>query len=259
MILSPNEIAAQIYWSGAAFGPAGMTGFGVTATQHKGKIIQTVPKPGSPERTKIENWLDTAIAVCLAESGGDTLAKNSSSTATGLWQILVSAHGGEISDAIKYWETNLADGKVLTIYDPRVNTMAAALVYQKSGSKFTPWQAYTSGSYKHHTGHGKAAYKFITSKKNLELTRKNFIDNLKNDQATVGLLSDLTKGLTGGGITASLPDWLKSVLAFAASAGITVGIFLLALVLVLVGLWVMVSHTKAGKSFKRSIPKVIPV
>jgi len=249
MILSPNEIAALIYWSGSQFGP-NMT---PKATAQGGHIVQHIPKPGSPERTNIEHWLDTAIAICLAESGGDSNAKNSSSSASGLWQIMVSAHAKEIKDATIYWETELADGKNLTIFDPRVNTMAAALVYQAAGNSWSPWSTYTSGAYKKNLGHGKAAYSFITNKSNLEKTRKTFLDNLRNDS---NLVNNLQAFVPGAGLIKGVDNvagWLSPILDFLKQGALAVGIFLLGVILAGLGLWTMIRKTPVGKGVKSAV------
>ncbi|HEY6020471.1 MAG TPA: transglycosylase SLT domain-containing protein [Candidatus Paceibacterota bacterium] len=249
MILTPNEIAALIYWSGT-FTPD----FGIKATDKNGHIVQTVPKPGSPVRTKIEHWLDIAIAVCLAESGGDTLAKNASSTASGLWQVMVSVHAKEIRDAQIQWESQLSNGKNLTVFDPRVNTTAAGFIWQKAGNSWSPWEAYTSGAYKSHLGHGKDAYAFMTSKDNLQKMRQHFIKQFQEEQNAASIIAaTLTPFSAIGGIEANTPQWVKSILSFLAQSGLVVGIFLLGLILIGLGLWTAIRKTPAGKTVKSAV------
>lgn len=83
--------------------------------------------------------LDMAVAVALAESGGNPLAYNPESAAgtkagsgsRGLWQIYGAAHPNYNND---------------TAFDPRENAKAAFEVYQAAGQKFTPWSTYNNGS-----------------------------------------------------------------------------------------------------------------
>jgi hypothetical protein len=82
----------------------------------------------------------TAVAIALAESGGDPKANNKSTDARGLWQINWSA-----------WHDNLPmktiagnDGNQL--YDPFKNAEAARFVYNLQGWK--AWSVYTGGQYR---------------------------------------------------------------------------------------------------------------
>ena len=94
-------------------------------------------------------WTDpqqikTGIAVCFAESGGDTTATNHNkdgSTDYGLWQIN-SVHKALL--ASHNWR------------DPVANTQMAYAVWKAAGGSWTPWSTYTSGAYKAHLGQGKA-------------------------------------------------------------------------------------------------------
>jgi hypothetical protein len=247
-ILSPNEIAFAIYWCGAKFGPS----MAPPATQGPGgQIVTHIPKPGSPERTKLENWLDTAIAICLAESGGNPDVKNPNSSATGLWQIMVSVHGPEIKFAQAYWASNRANGKVPPITDPLVNTNVAAQIYQASG--WNAWVTFIDGSYKKHLGHGKAAYAFLTNKDNLKRERQRFLQNMKDDTALSQYVQDLAGGLTGAGIRNPIDSAISKILAFIATLGIPVGLFILGIILLGFGIWTIVSHTPAGRSVKTAV------
>jgi hypothetical protein len=75
-------------------------------------------------------------AVAMAESSGNTTAKNPSSGAYGLWQI----HPIHREDHPTWTEKWLAD--------PVNNARAAAKVYSQQG--WGAWEAYTNGSYKAH-------------------------------------------------------------------------------------------------------------
>jgi hypothetical protein len=70
--------------------------------------------------------LQVAVAVALAESGGDSQAVNSSSGATGLWQ------GYPGSEAL---------------LDPERNAQMAWTKYIGAGYSFSPWSAFNSRAY----------------------------------------------------------------------------------------------------------------
>lgn len=79
----------------------------------------------------------TAVAVALAESGGNELAVNTRNTNGsadyGLWQIN-SVHA--------------ADLKAGDWRKPTDNAKMAYAVYSRAGQKWTPWVAYNNGRYK---------------------------------------------------------------------------------------------------------------
>lgn len=85
--------------------------------------------------------LDTAVAVALAESGGNTQAYNPELASSyskpgggsrGLWQIFGSVHPN--------YNSSIA-------FDPATNAKGAFEIYQAAGNKFTPWSAYNKGTY----------------------------------------------------------------------------------------------------------------
>ena len=84
--------------------------------------------------------LTTAIAIAIAESGGNPKAYNPETAANtpvgqgsvGLWQIYQKAHP-EFA------------GQDLT--DPQTNANAAYSVYAAAGYRFTPWSTFGSGAY----------------------------------------------------------------------------------------------------------------
>lgn len=71
--------------------------------------------------------LTTAVAVALAESGGNTDAHNPSG-ASGLWQVMWSLHGFSGNP-----------------YDPQTNANAAFQVFQQQG--WNAWTTHNSGAY----------------------------------------------------------------------------------------------------------------
>lgn len=81
----------------------------------------------------------TAVAIALAESGGNPQAYNPESAAGapqgqgsfGLWQIYLKAHP-QFSGA--------------NLFDPGTNAAAAYSIYSSAGG-FSPWSTFTSGAY----------------------------------------------------------------------------------------------------------------
>lgn len=79
-------------------------------------------------------------AIVLAESGGDTQARNSAGTGVGLYQINPKAHGAE-------WN--------LKGQDPQASAKFAFQLYQGRGGKnsqnrFVDWEAFTNGKFMDH-------------------------------------------------------------------------------------------------------------
>lgn len=84
--------------------------------------------------------LATAIAVAMAESGGNTRAYNPETAANtpeghgsyGLWQIYLKAHPEFAGQ---------------DLYDPQINANAAFSVYRAAGYQFRPWSAFKNNTY----------------------------------------------------------------------------------------------------------------
>jgi Lysozyme like domain len=77
------------------------------------------------------NDLSTAVAVALAESGGDPQAFNPEGS-YGLWQIYVHDHPEFAED---------------DLYDPGTNGRDAFAIYVNAGYSFTPWTTFKTGAY----------------------------------------------------------------------------------------------------------------
>lgn len=94
--------------------------------------------------------LTMAVAISLAESGGDPKAKSGTDD-HGLWQINRHWHPTYFTQAGR-------------IYDPAYNG-AAAFAISNGGTNWGPWSTYQDGSYKHYLGqgipHGPGADKII--------------------------------------------------------------------------------------------------
>lgn len=79
--------------------------------------------------------LETATAVALAESGGETTATNKNTNGSidyGLWQIN-TVHGSLLTQGDKF--------------NPLDNAKMALTVWRGAGNKWTPWTVYKTGSY----------------------------------------------------------------------------------------------------------------
>lgn len=82
--------------------------------------------------------LITAVAIALAESGGDPNAHGDltlpGSGSYGLWQIYAHSHPEFGPDFTQ-------------LYDPQTNANAAFSVYSAAGNSFTPWSTFKGGQY----------------------------------------------------------------------------------------------------------------
>lgn len=86
--------------------------------------------------------LPVAVAIALAESGGNPNDYNPETAASGgtpqgqgsygLWQIYLKKH---------------PEFAGVNLYDPQTNANAAYLIYSKAGNSFQPWSTYKYGQY----------------------------------------------------------------------------------------------------------------
>ena len=94
--------------------------------------------------------LATAVAIAMAESGGNPKAYNPETAARtpqgqgsfGLWQIYLKAHP-EFAN--------------VDLTDPATNAAAAFSVYQAAGNKFTPWSTFGNGAYANYLSQAQGA------------------------------------------------------------------------------------------------------
>lgn len=82
--------------------------------------------------------LVTAVAIALAESGGNPNALGDTNIGSGtgsfgLWQINADAHP-------EY-------APFTQLYDPQTNANAAYAIYSAAGNSFSPWSTYKNGAY----------------------------------------------------------------------------------------------------------------
>lgn len=192
--------------------------------------------PGGGKDAVIK-FLDTAIAVALAESGGNTNAKNPNSSASGLFQIMVSVHQDKIAGR--------------NIFDPRVNVDVARLVWEAAGKSFSPWETYTNGAYKAHLGHGKTVYdKLYAASKSGD---HSFIDNALTTiiSPAAGIAGIVAPGnpvtSAANKVSSLVAGALSDVMKWLAKGFIAIGAFTFALLLIGLGVWWLVKDTETGQ------------
>ncbi len=201
-------------------------------------------------KAKAVAFFDRAISVCLAESGGDTLAKNSGSSASGLWQIMVSVHGVTIQQQAEWIQGELHLTKKPTVFHPLVNTAVAHTLWGKSGWK--PWES-SKDSWAKHTGHGAKVYAYLTSPKVLAHQDDLLTSNLISDAVYADAATFVLPGssLINNDL---VTDPMGSLLDFARKAGIPVGVFILGLILLILGAVYLIGRSKTGKAAVKLIP-----
>lgn len=242
--LSPGQIARVM--DACGWGPPGGKGIQVydDGTQ---KVVDEAAKKAAIA------WYDVAIAVCLQESGGNTNAKNRTSSARGLWQIMTSIHGDAIKREQAYWVSELGLKELPTIYHPLVNTGVARRLYNER--KWQPWEAYNTGDYKAHLGKGAAAYAAVTDPKHNKNGIAALVEEIKLGQATAefaGLAAP--GGVLIGGVSELAEDPIGKILTFIKAIAATAGVFLLGLILLILGVWFLLSNTGVGKTIKKASP-----
>jgi hypothetical protein len=162
--------------------------------------------------------IPTAVAIAFAESGGNPKAHNSTppDDSYGLWQINML---GDMGPARRK-QFGISSNDAL--FDPTTNAKAAYAIYKGSG--WNAWTTYTSGKYKEHLDKGKGGAKLGNTA-------------LENAAADTGV-SEFT-GLQSA-INAVGENIFKGV-------SNVVGI-ILAIALLVGGIAILISNSKAGKS-----------
>ena len=186
-------------------------------------------------------FMNTAIAVCLAESDGNPGAKNPDSSARGLWQVMVSVHEAKIAEEIRYVKSEY--GRDADILDPVVNTRVAKRIFDDAGG-WSPWEAYNNGSYKNRIvkGSGKKVYNELFNQRALD----EGVEKLRQERLLGYATAEAAAWAMPGGslITqAGRSDTLTRILEYVTYAGSAIALFLAAGVLVILGVWLLVSGT----------------
>lgn len=219
----------------------------ILTPQQIGVLIHLQGKwgPGG-SAARVEKFLDTAIAVAYGESGWDTDAVNKSSQASGLFQILPSAHADKIGGR--------------NLLNPAVNVDVAAQVYQEAENAgrdpWSPWEAYTkkTAKYKAGLGHGKAVYAYLSSATKKEITAEYIeavtgvkdVKIIPEDEFALETFKDTPAGQA----LDTAKDWGNWLAAHLIGAAY----FIAAITLIVLGVIVIVSSTKAGKAVGNVIP-----
>lgn len=218
---SPNDIAGFIYLVG---------GWG----------------PGS--KAKAPEFLDVAIAVCLAESGGREDAQNPPASnpapaqyAIGLWQIMYPVHKDLLDQYGESYSTHA--GTIKSQTHPLVNTSAARDLQKSQG--WEPWTAYKSGAYRSHLGYGKSAYAYISKKENIEALQAKMADYGANFNTTVK-----TDNTSWQDVIAGFPAYFVARLK---EMGISIGIFIVGLIVLALGVWLIASKNPKVKKASKDI------
>jgi hypothetical protein len=133
--------------------------------------------------------LTVAVAVALAESGGDPKAHNPvpPDDSYGLWQI--NMHGGLGPD--RRDEFDLDSNREL--FDPEENAQAAWEISGK-GDSFEPWSTYTNGAYKQFLDDARRGIKNMTND-----GKDGKKDDKKDGKKDTGSTTGGTPGGKGGG------------------------------------------------------------
>jgi len=236
MALSPNQVA-DCMWIVGWTPPLGIS-------QHADGSV-TVTDPQAKKRAIA--FYDVALAVCQAESQFNPKAKNTGSSASGLWQIMVSVHKDKIAQEIQRWTNDL--GHPVTIFDPIVNTAVAQRVH---ASGWGPWETYTNGAYKKYLGHGPKVFAYLTSKAHFNQDMQTLTANLTSDAA----YAEAATFLSPGGILVNnqLTGWAGDLLAGIAAWALPIGVFVLGAILVILGLWLVAG--KPGGNLAKKLPGV---
>lgn len=97
--------------------------------------------------------LTTAVAVALAESGGNTRAHNGTppDDSYGLWQINM------LGNLAPERRQQFGISSNSELYSSSTNAAAARDVWKRAGSSWSPWSTYTNGAYKSHLSAASAA------------------------------------------------------------------------------------------------------
>jgi hypothetical protein len=101
--------------------------------------------------------LTTAVAVALAESGGDPRAHNDTppDNSYGLWQINMLGNLGPARRDQFDIDSNRA------LFEPAENAESAKQVFDDAGGSWRPWSTYTNGAYKEYLDEARRAVRKV--------------------------------------------------------------------------------------------------
>lgn len=182
--------------------------------------------------------LGIAVAVALAESGGNPSSHNSTppDDSYGLWQINMI---GTLGPARRKTFNITSNDR---LFDPNVNAKAAHIIYTGSGWK--AWTTYTSGKYKQFLTVANAA-KPDNSAGRTPDQETAYLATVRDDATPDALIpNSITSSLNAFGAT-----------LFRSVSNLT-GV-IIAIALVIAGIVVLVMQTKSGSSALKSVTKVL--
>lgn len=90
----------------------------------------------------------TAAAIAMAESGGNTQAYNPQGADNSYGLMQINMKGALGPQRLKQFSISSNEA----LYDPAANMRAAYSVYKSAGNSFSPWTTYTKGTYKQYLG-----------------------------------------------------------------------------------------------------------
>jgi len=167
-----------------------------------------------------EPTLARAVAIALAESGGNAAAHNTNAAtgddSYGLWQInMTGAMGPARRKAF-----DIASNDALL--DPQTNARAMFQV-SNSGANWAPWSAFKSNAYMKHINAGKSAAKEVVGKAAAESPGNPVswvFTQFTSGTGTAGnIVGNLAKGLdVGGAISASFNSLGASIMRLGLNA-----------------------------------------
>lgn len=162
-----------------------------------------------------ENLWPTMVGIAYAESGGRATARNPANKAT-------TQADGYVARGLFQIRNQLTEEQATKqgYYSGLKNTQLAKSIYDSQGLK--AWEAYTNGSYKSHVPDGNNALV------------PDFIENP---------IDDVTGAISGAADALNPATWF----GFIKDAGITTGMFIGGGMLIVLGVWLLISQTKAGK------------
>ena len=191
--------------------------------------------------------IPTGVAIVRAESGGEpgkVSAPNKNGTYDyGLWQInsVHKARWNQMFVESESWEKG-------GWANPATNTWFAYELFKARGRGWGDWAAYNNGSYKNH----------------LHDINLEGITLSASSQTYQGMLADaLTFGKGGKAVDEASKEAIDSIdqklgaaFNFVKDGAVTVGVFVLAVVLLILGVWFLLSQSKTARKVAGAVPAV---